>query len=316
MPRNQLIGIASLVFGVLIFSTQDAIIKSLSGDYAVTQAIVVRCVVALPILLLFVHIQGGLRQIASRRFIAMSVRGLILLVAYTTYYMALPALPLATAVALFFTAPLFITLLAGIFLREQVSWRAIVAVMVGFTGVLIITAPGFGVFEPAILLSLASACAYAVAQVLARKLGVSEQASVMTFYQNGVYLLGAALIAALFHGIGLTSAPHPSLDFLVRPWVVPTFTDFGLMAACGVIAAFASTLLTHAYRLAEANLITVFEYTGLIWAPLWGFLFFAEIPGPRTVAGIVLIIGAGLLVALEAPPRGVSERPASLAAKE
>ncbi len=304
MPRasNRLIGIASLVVGILVFSTQDAIIKALSGDYAVTQAIVTRCVVALPILLWLVHLEGGLRLIASRRLPVLSLRGLILLVAYTTYYIAFPALPLAVVVALFFTAPLFITVFAAVFLGEQVGWRAITAVVIGFAGVLVMTAPGFEVFEPAILLPLASACTYAIAQVLARKLGVSERASVMTFYQNGVYLLGAALIAALFHGFGVTSAAHPSLDFLVRPWVVPNLTDFGLMAACGVIAAFASTLLTHAYRMAEANLITVFEYTGLIWAPLWGFLFFAETPGPRVIGGAALIIGAGLLVALRRRP--------------
>jgi len=300
-PSNRLIGIASLVVGILVFSTQDAIIKSLSGDYAVTQAIVVRCVVALPILLGLVHLEGGLRLIASRRLPAMSLRGLILLVAYTTYYMAFPALPLAVVVALFFTAPLFITIFAAVFLGEKVGWRVTAAVISGFTGVLIMTAPGFEQFEPAILLPLASACTYAIAQVLARKLGVSEPASVMTFYQNGVYLTGAALIAALFHGLGLTNAMHPSLDFLVRPWVIPTLADFGLMAACGIIAAIASTLLTHAYRTAEANLITVFEYTGLIWAPLWGFLFFAEVPGPRVMAGAILIIGAGLLVAFKTP---------------
>ncbi len=299
--RNRIIGITSLVVGILIFSTQDAIIKGLSGDYAVTQAIVTRCVVALPILLCMVHVKGGLRLIASRRLPALSLRGIILLVAYTTYYISFPALPLGVTVALFFTAPLFITVFAALFLGEQVGWRAATAVVIGFSGVVVMTAPGFAVFEPAILLPLASACTYAIAQILARKLGVSEPASVMTFYQNGVYLLGAALIAALLHGAGLTSAAHPSLDFLVRPWVVPTLTDLALMGACGVIAAIASTLLTHAYRTAEANLITVFEYTGLIWAPLWGFFLFAEVPGPRVLAGAVLIIGAGLLVALKTP---------------
>lgn len=297
--RNRLIGIVSLTVGILIFSTQDAIIKSLSGDYAVTQAIVVRCIVALPILLGLVHLEGGLRLIASRRLPTLSLRGLILLVAYTTYYMAFPALPLAVVVALFFTAPLFITVLAAVFLGEHISWRAATAVMIGFTGVLVMTAPGFDEFEPAILLPLASAGTYAVAQVLARKLGASESASVMTFYQNGVYLFGAALIAAVLHGLGVTSAAHVSLDFLVRPWVVPNLTDVMLMGACGVIAAIASTLLTHAYRKAEANLITVFEYSGLIWAPLWGFLFFAEVPGPRVIAGAILIIAAGLLVAFK-----------------
>ena len=83
--------------------------------------------------------------------------------------------------------------------------------------------------------------------------------------------------------------------------MVPSPTDFSLMALCGVIAAIGTSLLTHAYRMAEANLIAVFEYTGMIWAPLWGFLFFAEAPGPRVIVGSGMIIGAGLLVALRSP---------------
>jgi drug/metabolite transporter (DMT)-like permease len=144
------------------------------------------------------------------------------------------------------------------------------------------------------LLSLISAAAYASAMIFARKLGVSEPATVMAFYQNGAYLLGAIVIAAICAGLGLTKLGHPSLDFLVRPWAVPTQKDFLLMAACGVIAAIAMSLLTQAYRLAEANLVTVFEYTGMIWAPLWGFLFFGEIPRWTTLIGMALIVAAGL----------------------
>jgi drug/metabolite transporter (DMT)-like permease len=70
--------------------------------------------------------------------------------------------------------------------------------------------------------------------------------------------------------------------------------DLLLMGACGAIAAVAMSLLTHAYRTGEANLVTVFEYTGMIWAPLWGFLFFSEIPRWTTFAGMVLIVAAGL----------------------
>ena len=78
------------------------------------------------------------------------------------------------------------------------------------------------------------------------------------------------------------------------------------MGACGVVAALGFTLVTHAYRMAEANLITAFEYSGLIWAAVWGFVFFAEIPGPRVIIGAALILGAGLLVALNAPARPIA----------
>ena len=296
IANSNLLGIACLCLGVFIFSTQDAIIKAVSADYAVTQAIVTRSVVAFPILLMFVHWEGGIRQILSRRFWALTFRGLILLVAYTSYYLAFPALPLAEAIVLFFTAPFLVTFLASPILGERVQLKAVIALFVGFAGVLVILKPGFGFFEPAALLSLLSATTYALAMLFARKLGVSEPASVMAFYQNGVYLLGAAIMAMSFHLAGLATAEHPSVAFLVRPWAWPDTLSLVMMAACGVIAAVAMSLLTQAYRMADASLVTVFEYTGMIWGPLWGFLFFAEVPPVTTLLGMLLIMAAGLIV--------------------
>jgi drug/metabolite transporter (DMT)-like permease len=129
--------------------------------------------------------------------------------------------------------------------------------------------------------------------VLARKYGADEPTTVMAFYVNAVYLVVAAMIAALFGAAGFTAFGHPSLDFLVRPWAMPDATDLFLMGVCGVIAAVAMSLLTHAYRLANANLVTVFEYTGMLWVPLWGFLLFSEVPRMTTVIGTVIIIAAG-----------------------
>src|SRR5512143_1051950 len=154
-------GMVFLALGVMIFSTQDAIIKKISGDYAVTQAIVTRSVVALPILLALVHVESGWRAILSRRFGALVLRGFILMTSYTTYYMAFPALPLAEAIALFFMSPIFVTILAGPVLGERVSARSWLAVAVGFIGVLVILQPGSALFEPAALLSLISAATYA-----------------------------------------------------------------------------------------------------------------------------------------------------------
>ena len=291
---RNIAGMAALALGIFVFSTQDAIIKAISGDYAVTQAIVIRSLVSLPILAAMVHAESGLRSLVSANFWALAARGGILLVSYTAYYMAFPALPLAEAIALFFVSPVFVTLLAGPLLGENVTLKSWFAVAIGFVGVLFIVRPGSALFEPAALLSLVSAAAYALAMIFARKLGVAEPATVMAFYQNGAYLLGAIVIAGICWALGLTKLGHPSLDFLVRPWAMPTPKDFLLMAACGVIAAFAMSLLTQAYRLAEANLVTVFEYTGMIWAPLWGFLFFGEIPRWTTLIGMLLIAAAGL----------------------
>lgn len=300
MQNRAALGVTYLCLGVLVFSLQDAIIKAVSGDYPLTQVVSTRCIVSAPILLAMVHFESGIRSIFSKDFLPLAGRASLLLLAYTSYYMAFPALPLADAVALYFTVPLFAMALAVPLLGESIGWRRITAVVVGFAGVIVMLRPGQGLFEPAALLSLFSAATYALSMLMARRLGTDTTASVMAFYQNGVYLLGAMAIAAFLAGTGIREASHPSLNFLVRPWVWPTVEDFLLIASCGVIAAIGMMLLTHAYRIAKASVVTSFEYTGMLWAPLWGFLFFAEVPHLTTLAGAGLIIAAGLF-ALSSP---------------
>lgn len=296
MQNRTTLGIASLCLGVFTFSTQDAIIKYVSDLYPVTQAVVIRSLVALPILACLIHFESGLASALSGRAFWLTLRASAMFVSYTAYYLAFPVLPLAEAVALFFAAPLFITMMAVPVLGEKVGWRSWAAIFIGLGGVLIILQPGSALFEPAALLSLLAAFLYGVAALMARRLGATDTASVMTFYAMGVYLIGATVLAVVLHLAGIETATHPSLQFLVRPWLLPSLSDFLLMGSCGVIAAVAMTLLTHAYRIAQANLVTSFEYSGVLWAPLWGFLFFAELPRWTTIIGAVLVVGSGLLV--------------------
>lgn len=293
--NRNLLGILCIIFGVMFFSIQDAIIKFISGEYALTLAMAARCVVSLPLLLIMVHFDCGLSKLWSPRLGALVVRGGILLVAYTTYYMALPALPLAEAIALFFAAPIIVTMLSAPMLGEKVSAQSWAAIALGFVGVLIILQPGTALFDAAALFSLASAATYALAMIFARKLGVSEPATVMAFYQNAVYLMCSVGAAALLAFLDIDSATHPSLDFLVRPWAWPNAFELALMGACGVIAAVAMSLLTQGYRMGDSNLVTVFEYTGMIWAPVWGFVIFSEVPRDTTLIGLAFILAAGIM---------------------
>lgn len=295
MQNSAVRGIAYLCLGVFVFSLQDAVIKRVSGAYPLTEVVSIRSVVAIPILLTLVQIDVGWRAIFSTDFWPLTARAAIMFVSYTAYYMAFPALPLADAVALYFTVPLFVTALAGPFLGERSGWRVWTAVAVGFLGVMVMLRPGSGLFEPAALLSLLAAAMYGVSMLMARKLGTTQPASVMAFYQNWVFLTGAAATALCLHQLGIVRADHPSLSFLVRPWIWPSPSDGLLIASCGVIAATGMMFLTSAYRIARASLVTSFEYSGILWAPLWGFLFFGEIPRLTTVAGAVLIVGAGLV---------------------
>ena len=295
MQNSAVRGIACLCLGVFVFSLQDAVIKQVSGAYPLTQVVVIRSLVAIPILLALVQMDVGWRAIISPDFWPLTARAAIMFVSYTAYYLAFPALPLADAVALYFTVPLFVTALAGPFLGERSGWKVWTAVGVGFVGVMVMLQPGSGLFEPAALLSLLAAAMYGTSMLMARRLGVAQAASIMTFYQNGVFLAGAGATAWVLYALGVVDAQHPSLSFLVRPWVWPGWSDGLLIASCGVIASAGMMLLTTAYRIARASAVAPFEYSGVLWAPLWGFLFFAEVPRMATVAGAALIVGAGLV---------------------
>ena len=254
--RANLIGIFSLILGIFVFSMQDAIIKSISGEHAVTLAIFVRAIVAFPVLLAMVHFECGLKGLITKQWRVLIWRGCILLCAYTTYFMAFPALPLAEAIALFFMVPLLVTIMSGPLLGEKVTALAWAAVAIGLVGVFIILQPGSALFNPAALLSLISAATYALSMILARKYGSETPSSVMSFYQNVVYGLGASAFAAIAALLGMKPPGHPSFDFLFRNWDMPNNHDLLLMGACGVIAAVGMTLLTHAYRKGQANIVT------------------------------------------------------------
>ena len=295
MTHNPTLGVVYLCLGVFVFSLQDAIIKQVSGAYALTEVVFIRSCVAGPILLFLVQREAGWRSIFASRLGTLTLRALIMFGAYTAYYMAFPALPLADAVALYFTVPLLVTALAGPLLGERTGPGVWAAVLLGFVGVMVMLQPGSGLFEPAALLSLLAAALYGVAMLMARKFGSSLSASVMAFYQNAIFLFGSALLALVLHWGDWVQAAHPSLFFLVRPWVLPSIIDALLIAACGVVAAAGMMLLTSAYRVARASTVTPFEYTGILWAPLWGFLFFSEVPRVTTMAGALVIVFAGLL---------------------
>ncbi|MEI6572469.1 MAG: DMT family transporter [Alphaproteobacteria bacterium] len=298
MVSNRLKAIFWLIAGVFTFSLQDIVIKTVSGSYPVHQVIVVRCLAALPFIMILIHRAGGLKMLNSPRRGALILRGIMLLTAYTSYFLAFPVMKLADVIALYATVPLFVTALAGPVLGEKISLVRWGAIIIGFIGALVMVKPGSGVFDLASLLPILSALAYASAQVVARRIGLNDSAAVMTFYQNFLYLCAAGALAAVVTLWGGEYEGHRSLVFLLRQWEVPGLRDILLISACGPIAAIGMTMLGEAYRLEEANIVTSFEYTALIWGTVWGYLIWNEMPGIESIIGAGLIVGAGLLIAL------------------
>lgn len=289
-------GIACLVLGVAIFALQDVILKWLAGDYPLSQVMLIRSVTAFPIMLWLVHRDGGLGLLFTPGTRAMLGRGLIMFLAYFSYYIALPALPLATTVALYFSAPLFITLLSVALLGERVGPRRWVALGCGFLGVTIMLGPQGGGFDWAAILPVLSGFAYALSMIAARHLGKTESGAALAFWGNVVFFAISLLLSATLGQVGAAGATHPSLGFLFRPWAMPSGLDLALMMATGVVAALGLTLLTQAYRIAEASIVTPFEYTAMIWSVIYGWIIWQDWPGARDWIGIAIIIGSGLYI--------------------
>jgi S-adenosylmethionine uptake transporter len=291
---RPLSGIAFVIAGVTVFSIQDVIIKSLSGDYPVLEIVFVRSLVSLPLLFAFAGLRGGRRLRTSRPF-EQAVRGVLMFLSYTTYYLALAALPLAEAVSLFYSAPLFMTALSGLLLGEHAGIRRWSAVAVGFLGVLVIMNPQ-GELSLAAALAVASALTYALSALLARRIGETDSAESMAVFSSLVYAVLAGS-AGLALGDGyFGQAGGQELDFLLRAWTWPEPVDFALFCVCGVVAAIGFTCLAQAYRVAPATAVAPFEYASLPWAVLWGWAIWSEIPSPTLLVGIVLVVGSGLYV--------------------
>lgn len=295
-PSRNTAGILFLIAGIAVFAVQDLILKLLSGTYPLHQAMVLRSLTAVPFLLILVQLNGGLATLVTPGLRRMIGRGFMMFVAYTSYYLALAALPLATTVALYFAAPLFITLLSVLILKEKVGLPRWLSVVAGFVGVIIMVRPGSDLFDWAALLAILSGLTYGVSMVSARRMGTTETAAALAFWGNAVFLFCALILSGIFGSGDFAGTGHKSIAFMTRGWVLPTGFDTLLMMACGVIAAAGLTLLTQAYRISQSNVVAPFEYTALIWGVIYGWIFWFDWPDSTGWIGIAIIVGSGLLV--------------------
>lgn len=306
--KHASLAILYLIIGIAIFSVQDLILKLLSGTYPLHQAMVLRSLTAMPFMLALVYyFDGTLRTLLSPSWPLMFLRGLMNFLAYGAYYLALAALPIATTVALYFTAPLFITILSVLVLREKVALNRWGAVFVGFIGVILMMQPEKGSFDLVALLPVFCGLAYAGLMILARIMGDKDSGAAMAFWGNFAFLLCALALSAVFGFGGGAGDVHPSLAFLTRGWVWPSEFDLFLMCACGAIAAFGLTLLTLAYTTGQASVVAPFEFTFAFWGILWGWMFWGDLPNAVGWCGMGLIIAAGIYVLREqAAPKGAA----------
>lgn len=298
------LAILFVLFGVFCISINDMLIKQLSGDYPLHQIVFVRSGIGILFSLLIVQFEGGWGILRTDRPWLHALRGLLIVIANMTYFVALAVLPLADATALFFAAPLFITLLSIPVLGEKVGLMRLTAVAVGFAGVVVMQRPWadtstLDVSRIVLLLPVLSALTYAMNQLLTRKLGVASKASAMAVYIQGTFILTSVLFYIVAgDGRFAEDATNKSVIFLLRAWVWPANSDMWVFAGLGVNSAIIGYCLSQAYRLADAATVAPFEYVGLPLAVIWGFVIFGDIPVLEVWVGIALILGSGLFVFL------------------
>jgi drug/metabolite transporter (DMT)-like permease len=290
-------GAAILVFGLFLFSIQDVIIKYFSSDYSVLQIVFIRGLIAMVLLLLLFKLMRERIPLLSKRPLLMLCRGLFGFSSYTCYYLAVAAMPLAEVVTITFTMPLFVTAMSAIVLHEKVGVRRWGAVIVGFAGVLIILSPQGEFNALAVTFAFFAAITYASQTIFTRFLGSYDHPLTIAFNAIFVFTCVSGLLSLLMlSGILSVSSTHPSLAFFGRDWVMPGFFDMLLMLVIGVIAAVGFYCLSQAYCVSEASAIAPFEFTYILWAVLFGYLFWSEAPGPTTYIGIAVLVGSSLYI--------------------
>ncbi|MCP4766555.1 MAG: DMT family transporter [Gammaproteobacteria bacterium] len=270
------LGITITVVGGLCFAIQDAGIKWLSAEFAVLQILFLRSLFGLVLLGASTGFSGETISLRVTRPWLMAARSGINILSWALFFTSLKYLPLATAVALFFSFPLFLAIISVPLLDEKVGIRRALAIVVGFFGVLLITNPAAGLSIPALMM-LGAALGWAIVASLTRILGEKENTTTQLFYT----LLGFAVLLAI-----------PQY-WLWRPLQLDAYLMILGVAFFGVIAQFA---VTKAYAIASPSLIAPFEYTALIWAAALGYLLWGDIADSYAIAGAFLIIASGVYI--------------------
>lgn len=307
VPDRSGLAVALILTAMLLISVNDMVIKWLSGGYPLHQMVLVRSLIALPFTLVILQFEGGWRALRPARPGLQLLRALLIVMSNMLFFAALSVLPLATTTALFFVAPLFITLLSVPVLGASVGPRRMIAVLVGLAGVVVMMARPAEAEAPvwSMALPVLAAACYAGMQVLTRKLGARAPASAMAIYIQVTFIL-VGLLFWLVAGDGRFVGPDtpPALHFLLRPWRWPEPDDLWLFGLIGLFGAVIGYALSQAYRLGEASVLACYEYATLPLAVFWGWLIWREVPDARGAAGILLIVGAGLYVFLRERHRG------------
>ena len=271
----QAIGL--MLAAVFFLASMDVLFKLLVEHYPSFQVVFFRCAAALPYFLVWglISRRGNLRTAYPGGHLLRGLLGLLMLYAVAECFRELQ---LADAYALFFVAPLLVTLLSGPVLGEPAGKLRIMAALLGFAGVLVLLQPsGAEWISYGALMGLVGMAAYAISTLLLRKLGSRDGTVTIAFWFLFISGLGSAVVA-------------------IPRWQTVEAAHWPLILLFGAVGALGQLLLTAAFRRASAAVIAPLDYTHMIWALVYGLAFWGYLPGPRVWVGSAIIILSGLFI--------------------
>lgn len=273
---NLPLGILFAVISVFFFGVMAVFVKKTGeAGYPISQVLFFRNLGALPVLAAVIAQSGGLSSLHTRHPLRHLMRSTIGLIAMALVFSSMTLLPLADATALMFAAPLFITTFSVPLLGERVGMHRWTAVLIGFAGVAVMAQPTGEISTLGLVVALGGAFFQAMAMITVRYLNRTESPAAIIGYFT-VFILVLSAIACVFMG-----------------WRPPSGADLAMLLALGLCGGTAQYFLTLSYRKAPAALIGLFNYSSILWATLFGFVFFDDVPALPVVGGAAVVIASG-----------------------
>ena len=294
--KNNQKGIVFILLGMAVFSIQDALIKFIYEDAALYELYFGRTAVAFILLIGYLKFSNQ-KIIFKTHYPFLTIfRVICFFFGFSFFYISLTYMSLAMANALFFSSPFFVSILATIFLKEKVGIRRWAAIFVGFLGVYIVLNPDLDNFDYMKLAPVACAFCYAISMTITKI--TSEKDNV---YTQMIHLYFGALIISIlffiFTGNGqANNFSDPTFQFIFREWFTNPSYAWPFIIAMGFIGAFAFFFVFSAYSIASPSVVSLYEYSLIIWSILTGYILFNNIPTFRTFVGVSIIIGAGIYI--------------------
>jgi len=294
---NNSKGIILILMAMSLFSMQDALIKFIFEQSALYEIFFGRYLVAAIVLFIYLSFKGQKVSLKTHYPLLTFIRVLLHFIAFSTFFISITYMQLATANALFFSCPFFVSIFAKFFLKEFIGIRRWSAIAFGFMGVLIVLNPNFSDFEYKNLLPVLSALFYAASMTITKYTSDKDDVNTQLYY---FYLIALILcgIIYLFMGNGQFNSTDfdPTTQFIFREWFSNFDYTWKFILFFGLAASIAFLCIFSAYIIASPSVVSLFEYSLIIMSMIPGYFLFSEIPPLRTLLGVICIISAGVYI--------------------